>query len=194
MPNHIQNRLKVFGTPDQIERFFESIKGDPFDDGSVRTIDFRRIIPQPEDIFVDNITMDQEREFQLSGRPYWSKWNPDNWGTKWNAYMCGTKKDTRDTIFFQTAWSAPIPVINAVARIYPGLRMEWDWADEDTGHNTGRVKIENGKAWIYCPLNGSIEAYELCFELGYRDNRHEYELVDVKGDGVMEYRYKEENG
>jgi hypothetical protein len=191
MPNHIQNRLKIFGTPDQIKKVFSEISGEPFDSGEKRTIDFNKIIPAPENMFRGDLSMETQASLEAQGIPHWHGWQSENWGTKWNAYQCDGPKDTDDTIYFQTAWAAPIQIIEALARKFPDTKMSWDWADEDTGRNTGRVKLEDGKAWFYKPMNDSIEAYELCFDLGYRD-RDDYELVDVKGDGNMEYRYKED--
>jgi len=56
MPNHIQNKLKIQGTQEQIHKVLDFIKKE--DDGTndvhgIGTIDFNKIIPMPESL---NIT------------------------------------------------------------------------------------------------------------------------------------------
>ena len=40
-------------------------------------------------------------------------------------------------IEFDTAWSAPIPVYDAIMKKFPGIQMHVDYADEDIGYNCG---------------------------------------------------------
>lgn len=53
------------------------------------------------------------------------QWCNANWGTKWNA--CGATLEERDQnddeviLHFDTAWAPPIPVIEKLAAIFPGL-------------------------------------------------------------------------
>lgn len=69
----------------------------------------------------------------------WYEWCCRNWGTKWNA--CEPDWSLDDGILvFQTAWSAPFPVIEALAQKYPDLKFTHRWADEDIGNNCGEMR------------------------------------------------------
>lgn len=74
------------------------------------------------------------------GAPTWYEWSINNWGTKWNAYGYDENADySKNTdLWFQTAWSAPHPVIQRLAEMYPDITFEHEWADEDIGANCGR--------------------------------------------------------
>lgn len=69
-----------------------------------------------------------------TGYTYWYDWCCAKWGTKWGAY----ESSRRDgAVRFQTAWSAPLPVIVALGRKFPTEVITLEWADEDFGRNTG---------------------------------------------------------
>lgn len=74
----------------------------------------------------------------------WYDWSIKYWGTKWNAYDCREINPTDTEICFNTAWSAPHPVVYALAKKYPDIEIMHKWADEDWGSNTG-YHILNGK-------------------------------------------------
>ena len=145
--------------------------------------DFNKIIPQPSNIFKGNLG-EKEREMCLrEGRPNWYDWNIENWGTKWGAYSC--QKIALNIYTFETAWSAVPKLIDAMAMKYPDLKVEYKWADEDTGYNVGFYIYHNGKVEMKQIEGGSREAYELAFELR-PDIKELYHLVDG------EYEYIEE--
>jgi hypothetical protein len=67
----------------------------------------------------------------------WYSWSCKFWGTKWNSYdSCPVDPDDT-SITFNTAWSAPHPVIEKLAEMYPDVIITHKWADEDWGNNTG---------------------------------------------------------
>lgn len=78
--------------------------------------------------------------------PTWYEWCNDNWNTKWNA--CGYDENTdysdSDFIWFQTAWSAPVPVIQKLSEMYPNIELSLQFADEDLGQNCGEMKFKGG--------------------------------------------------
>lgn len=78
--------------------------------------------------------------------PTWYEWCNDNWNTKWNA--CGYDENTdysdSDFIWFQTAWSAPVPVIQKLSEMYPNIELSLQFADEDLGQNCGKMKFKGG--------------------------------------------------
>jgi hypothetical protein len=135
-----------------------------------------------------NVTLDETerpafenalKAYKETGYVYWYDWNIAHWGTKWNAYQTPDARDTEDTIFFQTAWSCPVPIIERLAKIFTDVEIYLDYADEDTGANTGRIICRDGRAYISRPENQSNEAYELAFELN-PDRKQNYQLIDGK--------------
>lgn len=78
--------------------------------------------------------------------PTWYEWCIRNWGTKWNAYGYEDGRDYSDSpeLRFDTAWSAPHPILVRLAELYPSVRFTHEWADEDIGRNLGRREYVNG--------------------------------------------------
>lgn len=75
------------------------------------------------------------------GHDTWYEWRIDHWGTKRNACEC---KIGDDYLEFETAWSAPVPVITALSHKFPELTFYHEWADEDLGSNCGKREFRNG--------------------------------------------------
>lgn len=48
MPNHIKNKLEIIGSEEQIKSVREFLKGEPYEDGDERFVDFNKIIPIPK--------------------------------------------------------------------------------------------------------------------------------------------------
>lgn len=80
------------------------------------------------------------------GATTWYEWCCDHWGTKWNAYdvTVGKTDDNEVTFHFQTAWSPPMPVLDALAKKFPKAHIRLIWCDEgdDRAH---RVYWAKGK-------------------------------------------------
>lgn len=106
----------------------------------------------------------------------WYNWSVDNWGTKWNASEIAYIPGTNDTgsVHFQTAWAAPDPWLDALARKYPDADFTLDFADEDVGgSNWGRLAGKNGsvrpvrsakKSDVYAATWGEEYAKEILAE------------------------------
>ncbi len=84
---------------------------------------------------------------QNYGAPTWYEWSINNWGTKWNAYGYDVNVDYsgNENLWFQTAWSAPHPILQKLSEMYPDITFEHEWADEDLGANCGRKIYRNGE-------------------------------------------------
>jgi hypothetical protein len=116
----------------------------------INGVDLLNIPLESEKVFLDMRTDIDKDEWELGrtafqniqkyGSPTWYEWSINNWGTKWNA--CGYEADTdysgRDKLCFETAWSAPHPIIKKLSEMYPEIKFEIEWADEDLGNNCGR--------------------------------------------------------
>lgn len=190
MPNHITNKLKIVGSSEQVKEVLEFIMSDSLGCG---TVDFNKITPMPKWVYgsspdVKGITLADELK--------WGKenvcldWARKNWGTKWNAYSQPDKRNTEDTIYFQTAWNGVPDLISKIAWIFPRVTIEYSFADEDTGSSNCGVYqfsehiILESKEYESC----SKEAYELAFELNsggvipsyykFNDVKNTYEYVD----------------
>lgn len=125
--------------------------------GTIHQDDLENIPRKSEDAFLRQRSDICPREWELGKAawnnirlyeaPTWYEWCNRNWGTKWNAYgydgMMGGYPGG-NTLRFQTAWSAPHPVMETLAEMFPNVEIEHEWADEDIGHNCGRYRYQNG--------------------------------------------------
>lgn len=153
MPNHIRNKLTIMGKKKDIEKCLREIAGTydgKYDDGGVRRIDFRKIIPMPEEIAnTESPNRDEELAKELKkkyGHSDWYEWSCANWGTKWNTYNIEEEEyDEPNAITFDTAWSSPRPVIFELSKKYPSLEFGVIYADEDWGCNYGTYMYANGE-------------------------------------------------
>ena len=99
------------------------------------------------------------------GHQDWYSWSTSNWGTKWNAYSQNSDEGSNE-ISFETAWSTPYPVIEALSRKYPEAVISMRYADEDFGHNVGEYTFQAGDiVEETTPEGGSNEAYELAADI-----------------------------
>lgn len=75
----------------------------------------------------------------------WKDWCVDNWGTKWNAANDPeTSFDDSDSIRFVTAWSAPIPAIEALAAMFPTMKFTLKYFEAGMFFG-GIVELSNGE-------------------------------------------------
>ncbi len=201
MPNHVTNRIKITGDPDTVKHILNKIKSDEF---GVGTVDFEKIIPMPENIFRGNLGL---RERKLYGKNNWYDWSVANWGTKWNAYGFDPNIDysKEKEIRFLSAWSAPHPVIARLAEMFPSVKFEHKWADEDIGMNCGRrVYYDGERIEEYYPesekdrLEFAARVMDVDLELDYSlylnasktgyiniEGDDEYELIELFGQPAL---------
>lgn len=126
----------------------------------------------------DKMSDSKKKEFLEIGQKYynniikyghtnWYDWSIANWGTKWNAYNFDFFEPAENEIWFQTAWSSPLRVIQKLSNLFPKIEIELTYADEDIGSNTGIITFKNGQPIsINQPDDCSKEAYEILKELG----------------------------
>lgn len=104
------------------------------------------------------------------GYATWYGWCWDNWGTKWNACNASTEYNGRvGYAHFDTAWNAPDPIIKKLSAMFPDIRIEHRYADEDIGNNLGCVTYLGGAVVESdTPEEGSEEAIRFACEMwGY---------------------------
>lgn len=143
MPNHITNIVRICDTKqdeaENYEEVFEQFKKFALNlRNNESDFDFNAVIPMPENsatFFAQGGLGAEERK--LFGSNNWYDWSVTNWGTKWNSYdvkyikAIGNEDTYGSTIMvkFETAWSPPIPVLEAIARL--GYEVTHAWSDED---------------------------------------------------------------
>lgn len=96
------------------------------------------------------------------GAVTWYKWCNRNWGTKWNACEAEVSRISPSscTIYFETAWSIPEPIINKMVADNSRLKFNGKWADEDLGNNCG-TWTANNKVVSYDENNDARFACEI---------------------------------
>ena len=115
------------------------------------------------------------RAVRKTGFAYWYDWRVQNWDTKWGAYNF---RREGNFLFFETAWSFPETIIFKLSKLFAAHTFKIAWADEDTGHNTGKMVIKNGvlvEGGYF--INGSNEAFENAFQLN-PDIKEHFRLID----------------
>lgn len=122
------------------------------------------------------------RAYREHGVVSWYEFGVEKWGTKWNAYSIVETDGV--SIQFDTAWSAPHPVIEVLVSKFPGVCIEHLWADEDIGHNFGHRRYCNGVTDI--PIEDPVD-----FALTVRGNDREYYRKNPET-GKWEYHEEEE--
>lgn len=103
MPNWCNNSLTIsHKDADTLDNLMAQIRAD----GDERL--FQHIKPMPEEL---------RDTTSPSDSPNWYDWSVDNWGTKWDACHVDFEEydDSIVTFSFDTAWSPPIPVYEALA-------------------------------------------------------------------------------
>lgn len=120
MPNHVTNTIEIYVWHDEDKETTDKVlKLLRDEDSEGEVIDFAKIVPQPDNLFTDNLGSKEREQCAREGRPNWYDWQCDNWGTKWNAYSQSLlERDTYTVkIQFDTAWSPPTPVIEALEKL-----------------------------------------------------------------------------
>ncbi len=123
------------------------------------------------------------------GASTWYDWCVNNWGTKWNSYGYSEDRDIHSSVF-DTAWSAPKPVMLKLSEIIPDVRITLQWADEDLGYNCGSAEYYNGELVCENLFENTKEAFEHALdvwdydakECGYLLNSTETDYVYADGE------------
>jgi len=157
--DHVRAKLekrkprKSYDTDDSLKEELDRLLAKP-DSDFENEFDFNSIVPMPED---------SDTFIRHGGvAPYektanWYDWSWEHWGTKWNASDAELEyeDDGHLRYVFNTAWSAPEPVIRALSEKYQ-VHVADDFYDEDFGHNCGRFAAKNGK-WAFYDHEGDYD-------------------------------------
>jgi len=129
MPNHITNYLTItHSDAKKLEWLLSCFVKDGV--GQEVSLDFNKIIPQPENLFKGNLGQAEEEYCKKNNIPNWFDWNVSNWGTKWNSYSGEVLESKKDKIIcrFDTAWNPPNPIFERLKEM--GFIINGYWVDE----------------------------------------------------------------
>lgn len=145
MPNWVKCRLYFEGRDmEEVRERYSSVS----EDGKMM-FDFGKVVPEP----------DYELEYVD-----WYSWRIKNWGTKWNSCQ---NEWTDDSVEFCTAWSAPYPILEEVAR-QMGCRVRMEYADENIGSNCGIAEASPRGMEMDCEMTRDDSARMWGYD-GYED-------------------------
>ena len=170
MPNHITNILTIDKNQDEIaelmqngEEKFDFNRIIPMPKELEGTNSPARIVPNDKiekELLVWEEANKEKDSLLKMGRPIsttesidlinkygadnWHDWCIANWGTKWNSYEV-SYSDNKKKIVFDTAWSCPLPVIEALSKKFSDTTFTLKYADEDIGNNCGTIVLFNGE-------------------------------------------------
>jgi hypothetical protein len=151
MPNWCYNTVRISGHGNyKVEKLMEAVKGKKVEqDGKEyqSPFSFNSIVPMPEDIrdttsptrISETNTQEQvdalQEKYDVTN---WYDWAIKNWGTKWdlNAFHDDTQVDYHEdanevTYRFDTAWSPPQLVHEALVEQYPAVNISWHYDEPD---------------------------------------------------------------
>jgi len=162
MPNHTQNLLTVRGADAVLDQVIAAVRKDvsPMEGEESQPLHFScdRIVPQPPIVHQGAISI-QDQNKKHPGRN-WYDWNRANWGTKWGSY--DTQEPTREngsvTFRFQSAWSPPVPVIKALAGLFPDTEIMLEAIDE--GWCWAMRAEAKGDSWIETDIEAKRDNHD----------------------------------
>lgn len=187
MPDHVTNNITLSGDRWQVKSLMKKIKSNGSGIGS---IDFEKILPLPDNYYSNS---DRSTGKVICGRKNRNDWCEANWGTKWNT--CGYPSDAKHKfgeLRFYTASKAPHPVIQKLSEMFPRVKIQHEWADENIGANCGRYVYYGGKRIEeFFPKNrkeslefaAKVMRVDLAEDYGLYLNATESNYITIENDG-----------
>lgn len=140
MPNWCENTLIIYDK-DKGQQVIDFMRSDD------EKFDFNNIIPMPEDVKeTENISLTAKVRKESHGRN-WYDWSVKNWGAKWNACRVdiGKTEDGFPRIHFETAWTPPFKVIEAIIDKFELNDFQYEYEELGVGVSGG-LYAEGGEA------------------------------------------------
>jgi len=199
MPNHIQSIITISGTKESVERVKNRILvteeyiselnernknlADDFKTviPKLGTLTMNRLIPKPTNIFQGEF-LTKATEDKYGKENCWFDWNIQHWGTKWDVYdeEITMLNDNVMQIMFQTAWHAPMPYMEQLAKVCveEGCKMSGMFCDEDFASNMGLYIINENNEFDVEWHSEDATLYEECWGWNPCENDEEFDDVD----------------
>jgi hypothetical protein len=89
-------------------------------------------------VLVGNNCPDHNAPALIDSPDNWYNWNVKHWGTKWNANDIAIAYDS-GSVEFETAWSPPEPVVQALAQRFPNVTFIHDYVEQGIGYAGRKV-------------------------------------------------------
>ena len=134
MPNNVTNTLVIAVYEGDYEERLREILAEI--KGECECIDFETIVPESG---ACKASYDWDPTSGTKQDLTWYDEHVERWGTKWNAYGQSMEDPSYGevTITFDTAWTAPFPIIAALREKYPDASFYGSWVEE--GHQSAGV-------------------------------------------------------
>ena len=142
MPNWCMNEVTITGDAEDVSKFIDEC----FTTHKEQEIlDFTKVLPEPDyDKPQKDGTHNNGVQKELHDvMPDWWNWRNTNWGTKWNLVPADKDGDVWDYFIetdnkgflqlrFDTAWSPPDGIYDAIGDKYPDLDVNWFYREDNT--------------------------------------------------------------
>lgn len=152
MPNWVFNTLEVKGNPETVKKLAEQL-AQPYEDEYIdykgekqkisrsERLSFWNII-KPDDLDAYHKPMGNiQEEF---AKDNWYLWNINHWGTKWEPSEVNggdiSSDGTTYAVWFDTAWSPPVPAITLLSEQYPDADIALHFKEEQGWGGTTKFK------------------------------------------------------
>lgn len=167
MPNWVFNDLHIEGSAENIQKVKAQLNASYTRKNSEEeviysnpVISFLNIVRPPEDKMdeYEGVHGYKDGEKQGDSEFNWYNFNNREWGTKWDVAVSDGEKHSDTQLnheeenklhyYFQTAWSPPLPVIEALSLQHPELEItlryeeEQGWGGEIYWDKTGSTIVE----------------------------------------------------
>jgi len=126
MPNWCENRVEIYGEPEEITAIKELVTSNDSD------FDFNKILPMPkalEDTTKGSNHVPSEELKEKYGFDNWYDWRIHNWGTKWDAASDDiySENESDDYLLytFETAWAPPEGILHELRSKFPDVSVTW---------------------------------------------------------------------
>ena len=180
MPNWVNNDITIKASEEDLRAFVET----HIIDGK---FDFSTIIPWNEELTSEEYHGTKEIKLRDGSTARtggaWYNWNIEHWNTKWNACETNAEGFLEDNmISFLTAWSPPLPIMSALAKMYPTFDIEWRFVEEQGWggvcyYENGRELRTQRRSWdIPSTHDERMEIFDYCYacEDGDEEDMTEY--------------------
>jgi len=140
MPNWCMNEVSIHGEEQEVAKFVDECFTEV---DNQQVLDFDKVLPEPDyDKPKKDGTHNDGVQTKLNApyeHPDWYTWRNANWGTKWNlvpakggsvdGYSVDITKDYIN-LTFDTAWSPPDGIYDAIGDRYPTLDVNWFYRED----------------------------------------------------------------
>lgn len=167
MPNWVNNDVYIKANDEDLRAFADKhiVNGN---------FDFATIIPWNTELTEEEYHGTEEIKLRDGSIAYtggkWYEWNNENWGTKWNAHQTNVEVFLETGFLcFDTPWSPPVGIMDALAKMYPNFDIEWKYIEEQGWggvcyYENGRELRTHRRTWDIPSTHAErMEIFDYCY-------------------------------